>query len=232
MNQQTPLESSVIEAKRPNKLEVQKYRGDIYSALTLPIFIYKSRDLLNKATDFINCLFDAYEELLFVRADLRYHSVFAECIRIETVQSHREKLLADRRNNPKLFRGFVGCIWALEYGEQSSGYHYHLLLIYDARIRSNSMQISNQISDIWTYKITKGEGWCYLSNRDENKFSARGELGIGLIGRHDTNLRINLIERVIAYLVKKSCIIEERSELTTSGRVRTFGCSFPPVVVG
>lgn len=222
----------MIEVETSSHLEARKYRNDIYFELTHPNFKYRSRYLLGDVTELINCLFGAFEKLLFVRADLGYHSVFAECMSIETVQSHREKLLGDRRNHPKLFRGFIGYIWALECGEHSSGYHYHLLMIYDAKIRNNAMQISNQISDIWTYRITKGEGWCYLSNRDEDRFAARGELGIGLIGRHDTDLRINLIERVIAYLVKKSCIIEERSELTDSGRVRTFGRSWPPVVVG
>jgi hypothetical protein len=65
----------------------------------------------------------------------------------------------------------------------------------------------------------------------ESQFAANGTLGIGLIHRSDAKPRINLIERVIAYIVKKSCYFEDISGSTLSGEFRTFGRGRMPAAV-
>lgn len=207
------------------------YKQDIYSHLTHPHYLYKARYLLEDTIEFINRHFYYHSDLLFVRVDLSYKQEYINYLSLADVQRHREQLLSDRRNHPQLFYGFIAYMWVLEYGESSTGYHYHLMLIYDGKVRSSGMAISKQVDDLWNYRITQGMGKCFLSNRDEAKFTALGRRGIGHIHRTDFQLRVNLIERVVAYLLKKSCMFEERSGITDSGEFHTFGKTrMPPPI--
>lgn len=207
------------------------YKRDIYSDLTHPIHKYSSSYLLNDCIEYINRIFYWNSQPLFVRVDLRYTQDFADSITIERIQLDRDRLLADRRNFPALFRGLLGYMWCLEVGEFRTGYHIHLLLIYDGTVRTSSINVVDELKPIWKYKITKGEGEVFSPNLQENQFAAKGTLGIGLIHRSDVRLRVNLIERVIAYIVKKSCNFQELSGSTLSGEFHTFGRGQMPAAV-
>ena len=80
---------------------------------------------------------------------------------------------------------------------------------------------------LWS-EITVGDGQCYISNYDEKKMARESKLGIGRIHRDDVELRINLIERVAAYITKKSSLFDAPSDRTESGEFRTFGKSRMP----
>ncbi|CAM8623109.1 Inovirus Gp2 [Comamonadaceae bacterium] len=199
------------------------YIRDIYSDLTHIHHKYESVSLMDECIEYINRIFYWNSQPLIVRADLRYSQDFSASATLERVQRDRKRLLADRRNFPELFHGLLGYMWCIEIGEMRTGYHIHLLLIYDGQVRTSSSNIVDQLYSVWKYRITKGEGEIFSPNLQENQFAARGTLGIGLIHRSDVKLRVNLIERVVAYLVKKSSYFNEISSLTLSGRFRSFG---------
>lgn len=207
------------------------YNKDVYGYLTHPSHKYSSSYLFEECTEYINRHFYWKSCLLIVRVDLRYNQAFADSVTLERVQRDRDRLLADRRNFPALFYGLLGYMWCLEIGELRTGYHIHLLLIYDGTIRTSGVNVIEQIDPIWKQKITKGEGEIFSPSLDEKKFSDMGTLGIGLIHRSDVGLRVNLIERVVGYIVKKSCHFNEHSALTLSGEFRSFGRGMMPSAI-
>lgn len=204
------------------------YNTDIYSSCTLPQHRFSSTSLLIEAIEFINRHFYWKSELLFVRVDLRYNQDFNDSSDLQRIQLDRDRLLSDRRNFPDLYRDYLGHMWCLEHGEQRTGYHIHLLLIYDGTKRKSAIQVVDQVEAVWKYRITNGEGEIYSPNRDSRPFINTGTLGIGVIHRADHQLRVNLIERVVAYLLKKSSVFDEQSKVTVSGQFRTFGKSAMP----
>lgn len=204
-----------------------KFNLSVYESRTLDDLIHRARRNQRELTKLINRLFEHHSRLLVVRIDLRYRKDVADVIPLEMVQMHRDKLLLDRRNHPEVFDGLVGYAWGFERGEQEGGYHFHLLAIFDGARRCDGVGIGMAIRDLWG-EITEGYGQCYISNFDKEKMDREGKLGIGMIRRYDEQLRINLIERVAAYLTKKCSTFDVQSDRTESGEFRTFGKSRMP----
>lgn len=189
--------------------------------------IYPARRNLMELIKLINRLFERYSRLLVVRVDLGYRKDIAKQVQLETAQMHREEFFSDKRSQPFVFEGLVGYAWGLEYGELEGGYHYHLLMIYNSALRRDDVGIGMAIRDLWD-QITVGNSHCYISNFDKDRFAAEGSLGIGMIHRDDVPIRINLIEKVAAYISKKCTHFDIQSERTSSGEFRTFGKSWMP----
>ena len=208
-------------------LEGYKFNQSLYEGRTLDDLIHRARRNHKELTKLINRLFEHHSRLLVVRIDLRYRKDAADVIPFDMVQMHREQLLTDRRNHLEVFNGLVGYAWGFERGEQEGGYHYHLLAIFDGARRRDDVGIGMAIEDLWI-KITEGYGLCHISNRDKKKMDREGKLGIGMIHRNDVRLRINLIERVAAYITKKCSTFDAQSSRTESGEFRTFGKSQMP----
>ncbi|MDP1999316.1 MAG: inovirus-type Gp2 protein [Rhodoferax sp.] len=199
----------------------------VYSHRTLDELMYSSkRNLLDLAV-LINRIFEHHSRVLVVRIDLKYKKEFCDEVLLEVAQMHREKLFSDRRNYPEVFEGMVGYAWGLEYGERGGGYHYHLLALYNGALRRDDIGIGMKIDAVWD-TITAGTGQCYISNFDKDKMAMRGNLGVGMIHRDNYLLRINLLEKVAAYITKKCTAFEIKSERTSSGDFRTFGRSRMP----
>jgi hypothetical protein len=198
-----------------------------YDHRTLDELLYLSKRNLTELTKLINRLFEHHSRMLVVRIDLRYKKSTFEEVPLEIVQMHREQLLGDRRSHPEVFEGLLGYAWGLEYGEQEGGYHYHFLAIYNGADRKDDIGIGMAIRDLWD-TITNGNGQCYISNFDKAKLESQGNLGIGMIHRDNVLLRINLIEKVAAYITKKCTAFDIQSGRTDSGDFRTFGKSWMP----
>lgn len=207
--------------------ESYAFNPSVYEGRTLGFLIHRARRNQRELTKLINRLFDHHSRLLVVRVDLRYRKEAADVIPLEMVQMHREQLLTDRRSHPEVFKGLVGYAWGFERGEQEGGYHYHLLAIFNGARRPDGVSVGKAISTLWS-EITEGFGQCYISNYDEKKMEREGRLGIGMIHRDDVELRINLIERVAAYITKKCSTFDVQSDRTESGEFRTFGRSWMP----
>jgi len=204
-----------------------EFNLSVYEDRTLHELIHRARRNQKELTKLINRLFEYHSRLLVVRIDLRYRKDVADTIPLEMVQMHRDKLLLDRRYHPEVFDGLVGYAWGFERGEQEGGYHIHLLAIFHGADRRDDVGIGMDISDLWG-EITEGYGQCYISNFDKKKMDREGKLGIGMIHRDDEQLRINLIERVAAYITKKCSTFDVQSDRTESGEFRTFGRSWIP----
>ncbi|MBG6073440.1 MULTISPECIES: inovirus-type Gp2 protein [unclassified Polaromonas] len=198
-----------------------------YDYRTVNELLYSSKRNLLKLTMLINRLFELHSRMLVVRIDLRYKKEVGRTIPLGIIQMHREQLLADRRKHPNEFEDMLGYAWCLEYGEQEGGFHYHLLAFYNGADRRGDIGIGLALRDLWG-TITGGYGQCYISNFDKEKLGREGCLGIGMIHRDDVSLRINLIEKVAAYITKKCTVFDIQSDRTHSGEFRTFGKSKMP----
>ena len=203
------------------------YNFNIYQDRTEESLLSGSKRNLVQLTELISRLFDHHSRLLVVRMDLLYHYEMSQHVPIEIAQDHRLDLLRDRREYPEMFYGLVGYAWGLECGEQSNGYHYHMLFFYDGSLRHEDISIGFAIDRLWKH-ITHDFGYTKISNMDKDKFSNNGTLGIGMIHRTDWKLRKNLIERVAAYITKKCCATDIRTGRTESGSFRRFGKSWMP----
>jgi len=201
-----------------------QYDTTVYDNRTIEQFRYAAKRNLAELRTLIDRLFDYHSRILVVRIDLRYRKEVSKAISLETAQFHRKLLLEDRRYYPEVFAGLLGYAWGLEYGEQEGGFHYHLLALYNGAERRDDIGLGMAIRDLWD-AITNGCGQCYISNFDKVKLESEGNLGIGMIHRDDVRLRINLIEKVAAYITKKCTAFDIRSGRTDSGDFRTFGKS-------
>lgn len=212
----------------PNQTFIDySYNYAIYREQMDDELFYRAKRNSASVTDLVNALFHDYSRILVVRVDLKYRTDVGTNIPVGLIQQHREVLLTDRRGYP-VFEDLVGYAWGLEYGEAGEGWHIHLLAFYDGANRHDDVGLGLAIGGLW-HEITGGWGYCYVSNFDKEKFAAKGELGIGMIHRCDGQLRVNLIERVAAYITKKSAIAHRAlSERTQTGRFRTFGRSSLP----
>ncbi len=203
------------------------YQTGLYGNLTLPELRLQAKRNLQALIELINRLFQWHSRLLVVRVDLKYRKAVANDVPIEVAQMHREQLLSDRREHPVIFEGLLGYAWGLEYGEHGSGLHYHLLAFYDGSKRQEDITIGLAIGSHWE-KITNGYGYANVSNTQKDRLAMSGLLGIGMIHRDDVPTRINLIERVAAYITKKPYAWNVESGRTESGEFRTFGRSWMP----
>lgn len=209
------------------QLNNYQFNTTAYDHRTLDDLIHSARRNLIELAKLINRLFDYNSRILVVRIDLRYKKEVGDTVPLEIVQMHRDQLLSDRRSHPEVFDGLLGYAWGLERGEQEGGYHYHLLALYNGADRRDDIGIGMAIRDLWD-TITNGYGQCYISNFDKAKLESDGCLGIGMIHRDNVSLRINLIEKVAAYITKKCTAFDIQSGRTESGDFRTFGKSQMP----
>ncbi|MGZ3853418.1 MAG: YagK/YfjJ domain-containing protein [Flavisolibacter sp.] len=157
---------------------------------------------IKSATNYINALFDRYARLMVLRIDLGYRQSsdqLTPCDSYERIKQDRERLFNNMRSN-HLFAHQVGYISKLEYG-LDKGFHYHLLLFFDgSKFRSGSdWYWAKKICDYWEQKITQGHGLAFNCNGKKGQYHY---LGIGMIGHRDTQLRSNLINHVVRYLIK------------------------------
>lgn len=203
------------------------YNTSAYDHRTLESLINSAKRNLNELAKLINRLFEYHSRILVVRVDLRYAKEVAHQVPIEVAQRHREQFFGDRREHPEVFRGMVGYAWGLESGSEGTGLHYHLLAIYNGAERRDDVGIGMAIRDLWG-EITLGHGQSYISNFDKAEMAKLGCLGIGMIHRDDVATRINLIEKVAAYITKKCSAFDVQSGRTESGEFRTFGKSWMP----
>ena len=180
-----------------NNFDFNNYQYDTsaYEDRTLHDLLHQSRRNLDDLIRLINRLFDYHSRLLVIRLNLSYNPEVAHSIPLEYAQRHRNLLLNYRRNYPDVYEGLLGFAWNFEKSEESGGYHYHMLFLFDGSVRRDDISVGQAIGNLW-YSITEGYGMCNISNFDKRKFEINGTLGIGMIHRFDVQKRINLIERV------------------------------------
>lgn len=168
--------------------------------------------------ELINTLFDKCSRLMVIRIDLAYSSTkentndsteenkndFIDCndINLERVWKDRKNFF-NKIRKLSISKSMLGYIWKLEYGEDK-GLHYHMIFFFDGSKVCKDAYYADEIGKYWN-KITEGSGCYYNCNRAKSQYK---NLGIGIINHYDTNLRDNLIWKVLAYLVKKDQVIQ------------------------
>lgn len=188
---------------------------------------YSAKRNLSGLVTLINRLFDHHSRILVVRIDLGYLEGVGESISLEYVQRHLNQLMGDRRCHSDIFDGLLGYAWGLEYGAHGAGYHIHLLSLFDGSVRRDDIGLGMSIANLWT-NITDGLGRCYISNFDKAEMQRQGRLGIGMIHRNDVRFRVNLVEKVAAYITKRCSNFNTHTSELEHRNFRTFGKSQMP----
>lgn len=163
---------------------------------------------------YIDALFARYARLLVIRVDLAFLEAECDSVSLKDVVRYRTQLLGDRRNSPFL-KDAVGYAWSLEFAEKT-GYHYHLVCLYDGSKHREDMTIGLGIGEQWK-AVTQGKGRAHVCNTYKEMYRF---CGIGAVDYHDKIKRDGL-RKALAYLTKPQLFAKVAHMLKE--RVRTFG---------
>jgi hypothetical protein len=174
----------------------------------------------NGLGDYFNSLFKEHRKLLVLRIDLGYKTPHCPSgqpdayMKYAEANGHRERFFNNMRSND-LFKHKVGHIWKLEYGLEK-GFHYHMVLFFDGSEVRQDATICGMIGGYWNDIITEGKGIYFNCNAKKEEYKY---LGIGMIGRNDTELRENFLRHVASYLTK----VDYYARIADPDIGRTFG---------
>lgn len=161
-------------------------------------FRKNNRDRIPKLHRYFKRILSKYQRLLLVRVDLAYKAEYQP--NIMQFEADINRLINRVQNKDTIFRCQIGYAYRLEQGGKSSGYHCHLLVIYEGRERYKDEYLGNRIGELWK-KITNNEGKYFNCNQKKHKQDHidRGTLGIGMV-RHDDHKTVINTLRTISYL--------------------------------
>jgi len=175
---------------------------------------------------YIAALFNKHYKLLVIRLDLSYLVTINEAngkpIQLVTLEQAKKDIfnfLNNKRHN-SLFKNMVGYISKLEFGTQK-GYHFHLILFFRGSEVQNDPYIAHRIGTYWRDVITDKRGIFFNCNKKKKDYQ---HLGIGMIHADsplDSELRFNLINRVLRYLTKSEQFL--KIKLAKNDRVISKG---------
>lgn len=172
----------------------------------------------NKLKEYIARVLNQKSRSLIVRVDLKYLPNVQDQVNIHLFDQHMKVLRNRISNGDRYFSGLEGFVWALEQGGESSGFHCHLMLIYDGHKRQNDFGLALAIGECWK-DITHGLGAFFTPNNPESK--ARFEMqGTWALGRKD-RANVQHCQSVIAY----ACYLAQPEKLGQYLRVKPSQCS-------
>ena len=137
----------------------------------------------------------------------------------EVVQSDRQRMFANMKGKPSLFKHLVGYVWRIECTPQA-GYHLHVALFFHGSWVDDSSNLAQRIGEYWRDSITPGRGRFQNVNRAWNKDSPH--YGLGTINHFDVTKRANLSEKVLKYLLLRLPIYEEKLGVFVPRTIREF----------
>ena len=175
----------------------------------------------------ITRIFDYVESILIIRIDLGYRREVIDRVTLKIIQEHRARLLDNRRQN-EIFSHLRGYSWHIDSGEfaddvGAQGLHHQFLFMFDAAARAQEADIGRQIAHYFETVISQGWGYSCVSN--DLSIAEVGFLGSQFIHRYDTELRNQLLEHVAGEMTQPASFPGLRSELSESGRFRSFSRS-------
>lgn len=146
----------------------------------------------------IRYLMKCFRRLLVLRVDVSYLKKYCKDIPCEKFLSDLNRLFMNRRDN-KIFKGWVGFIRKLEYGEEK-GPHAHFLIFFDGSVRMPNAHayIAQQICAYWA-KLTNGKGYAYNCNSVQHLYK---HVAVGCLHRDD-QVMLDALTYVINYLCKE-----------------------------
>ena len=175
----------------------------------------KSSKRFRSAKFYIDRLFVNCSRMEVLRIDFSYRQEFAHRITAEQAMTDFKNFKNNWRGKPSLFQYLEGHIWKLEWGP-GKGLHFHLILFFDSAKVKKDVYLAEQIGKYWVECITKGTGHYWNCNASKHKYR---KLGIGKISADDEELRKNLIDEVVGYLVKT----EQYLRAAPLGKGKLFG---------
>ena len=176
-------------------------------------YIYK------ELSHYLDKKFQKHSRLLVIRLDLSFIEGSRGQWNAYCARDQFKRFMNNRRMIG-LIDNEVGFAWTLEFGKDK-GFHYHLILLFNGARSQQDQKIGHAIGTYWMNDINNGLGTYYCSNDDKTMFQAKGQLGIGMIHRHDETARANLLS-IASYLAKDDPLIKPMLP-SDGGRFRTFG---------
>lgn len=155
-------------------------------------------------------------------------------IALEEVQKDRERLFANMKGKPSLFKHLVGYVWRIEYTREA-GYHLHVLFFFDGAYVQKHEHIAQEIGCYWRDVITQGRSYFENCNRKKSKYG--DDWALGQIDHWDAVKREKL-RKAMQYFCKTSQLVQvvpyrgcnlfgsgftRRQRKVSGGRPRTRG---------
>lgn len=159
---------------------------------------------------------------LIVRVDLKYPGFLHDTVMIQMFDQHMKVIRNRISNGDRCFSDLEGYVWALEQGGQSSGFHCHLMLIYDGHKHQNDFGLALAVGSYWK-EITHGFGTFYTPNNPDTKakFIEQGTLALGRIERANTQQCQNVLEYIHYFAQPEK--YDQRLRVKLCSGSRTFG---------
>lgn len=144
-------------------------------------------------------LVEKHCKLLLVRVDLSY--LPGRDPSIERFAQDIKRLIKRVQDKDTIFKDQVGYAYRLEQGGESSGYHCHLLVIYNGSVRWSHGYFAMRIGELWKEKITGGDGKFFSCHQTDYKqdLQQKGQWGLGLFERRDL-IKRSKVEKMLIYL--------------------------------
>lgn len=138
-------------------------------------------------------------KLLLVRVDLSY--LPGHDPSIERFTQDIKRMIKRVQDKDTIFKDQVGYAYRLEQGGESSGYHCHLLVIYNGSVRWSHGYLAMRIGELWKEKITGGDGKFFSCHQTDYKqdLQQKGQWGLGLFERRDL-IKRSKVEKMLNYL--------------------------------
>lgn len=206
-------------------VEMQREGGKKEFKKKVSARLEKSKQNLKSAMAYECELFEWRSRLLVIRLDFGFKAEYGKEVTVAEARKYLKKFLNNRRKNKTLFEWMGGYIWALEYGCEGKGLHFHLTFFFDGSEVWKDPYVGDKIGKYWVEVITKGKGNYHNCNRNKKGYK---HLGIGMVHRDAVEMRRNL-GCAIEYLTKKAhCFKVEMDD----GRVFGKGESPPKNLTG
>ena len=144
-------------------------------------------------------LIERHCKLLLVRVDLSY--LPGHDPSIERFTQDIKRIIKRVQDKDTIFKDQVGYAYRLEQGGESSGYHCHLLVIYNGSARWSDSYLAMRIGELWKEKITGGDGKFFSCHQLDYKLyhQQKDQWGLGLLKRTDLSKR-SKAQKMLTYL--------------------------------
>ncbi|HCF3401199.1 TPA: inovirus-type Gp2 protein [Pseudomonas aeruginosa] len=169
--------------------------------------------------EFIDLLFLRHSRMLVLRQDIGYSLAYLQgqgfVISLDRVRRDFSVFLRFLRRG-RLKESLCGYVWKLEFGPTKQ-YHYHLMIFLDGARHQEDVKLCEEIGEVWSKKVTNGQGCYFNCNRQKERYSRRG---IGMVSWDDAEM-IESLKWAGRYLVKKDLLIRPN----LNDKERMFGKS-------
>lgn len=206
----------------PNRKQDGKYLDDrieeweqfLRSRFESNDFRKKERNTRSHARRRKKSLDDCVNEALYlcsrvqsIRVDLKLSKNKRNTTAYDEFDSCVKRFMNNTRHNSQVWDALLYIFLKIEYTD-ITGYHAHLLALYDGNRVFNDQHKGEVIGKFWSDRIMDGEGRYFNVNRGEakrryarNNGLALNELGIGMIHRNEYE-RISQLQNLTEYFAK------------------------------